>query len=248
MPGHARRRDGARGYRGGGDAPPHRRPAAARRAAAGRLRRLRTRASPTTTAASSSPEPAPARAAVSAEAAADPAAASDPPGAALAVALRAADLPDGWSVQANPVPDGALAKNPSLAGICGATFASETHRTGKHPVTGLNPHGDAALVSEAISYDSAGAAASALAELRSAFASCNPDQLTVVPSPRVEGLTPDAVVVEYKVAGGSRQEVIAQARGAVVSVLIGEDEPTAARAAGRIAVRMAALPARAIDR
>lgn len=204
------------------------------------------RASPTTPSATSSPEPAPARAAVSAEAAADPAVATDPGSAALSVALRAADLPEGWSVQANPVPDGALAKNPSFAGICGAAFASETHRTAKHPVTGLDPQGTAVLVSEAISYDSAGSAASALAELRSAFAGCSADQLTVVPSPRVEGLARDSVVVEYELAGGSRQEVIAQARGAVVSVLIGEDETTTARAARGIAVRLAALPARAI--
>jgi phosphopantothenate synthetase len=53
-------------------------------------------------------------------------------------------------------------------------------------------------------------------------------------------------VVEYELAGGSRQEVIAQARGAVVSVLIGEDETTTARAARGIAVRLAALPAHAI--
>jgi len=203
-------------------------------------------ASPTTATTSSSPEPAPARAAASVEAAADPAAATDPNSAAVAVALRATDLPEGWSVQANPVPDGALAKNPSFAGICDATFASEAHRTAKHPVTGLDPQGNAALVSEAIGYDSPGSAATALAELRSAFAGCSPDELAVLPSPRVEGLANDSVVVEYDLAGGTRQEVIAQARGAVVSVLIGEDEAVAAGAARNIAVRMAALPARAI--
>jgi glucose/arabinose dehydrogenase len=126
-----------------------------------------SQASRTTSAASSSPEPAPTQAAVSAEAASDPAAATDPGSAALSVAVRAADLPAGWSVQANPVPDGALAKNPSFAGIRGATFASESHRTAKHPVTGLDPQGTVALASEAISYDSASSASSALAELRS---------------------------------------------------------------------------------
>jgi hypothetical protein len=202
-------------------------------------------ASPTT-ATTSSPEPAPAQAAASAEAAADPAAATDPNSVAVAVALRATDLPGGWSIQANPMPDGALAKNPSFAGICGATFASEAHRTAKHPVTGIDPQGNATLVSEAIGYDSAGSAATALAELRSAFGGCSPDELAVRPSPRVEGLADDSVVVEYDLAGGTRQEVIAQARGAVVSVLIGEDETVAAGAARSIAVRMAALPARAI--
>ncbi|HET6847219.1 MAG TPA: hypothetical protein VFH74_00045 [Gaiellales bacterium] len=199
-----------------------------------------------TTATTSSPEPAPAQAAASAEAAAHPAAASDVNSAAVAIALRATDLPHGWSVQANPVPDGALAKNPSFAGICDATFASEAHRTAKHPVTGIDPQGNAAMASEAIGYDSPASAATALAELRSAFAGCSPGELAVLPSPRVEGLAADSVVVEYDLAGGTRQEVIAQARGAVVSVLIGEDETVAAGAARSIAVRMAALPTRAI--
>jgi hypothetical protein len=207
-----------------------------------------TAAAGTPQSAAGTSEPAPARAEASAEAAADPAGATDPGSAALSIALRTGDLPAGWTVQANPVPDGALAKSPSLAGICGATFASESHRTAKHPVTALDPHGEAALVSEAISYDAAGAARGALTELRSAFAGCRPEQLSVVPSPRVGGLTGDAVVVEYELTGGTRQEVIAQARGAVVSVLIGEDEAVAARAARGIAARMAALPAAAIAR
>jgi hypothetical protein len=205
-----------------------------------------TSAGPRTTAAHTSPEPAPAQAEASAEAAADPAAATDPRSAALAVALRRADLPAGWSVQANPVPDGALAKSPSFAGICGATFASESHRTAKHPVTGIDPKGTAALASEAISYDSPASATGALAELRSAFGGCSAHKLTIVPAPRVAGLADDSVVVEYEVAGGTRQEVIAQARGAVVSVLIGDDATAAARAAGHIAARMAALPESAV--
>ena len=57
-------------------------------------------------------EPHPAQAEASREAAADPAAATDPESAALSVALRAADLPAGWTVQANPVPDGDLSDNP----------------------------------------------------------------------------------------------------------------------------------------
>ncbi|MGY1640030.1 hypothetical protein ACI782_02720 [Geodermatophilus sp. SYSU D00703] len=91
-------------------------------------------------------EPAPAEAEQSAAAAADPAAATSPDEAALAVALRASDLPAGWSVQANPVADGDLSDDPSLSGICGVAFASEEHRTAKHPVVGLDPQGGAALV------------------------------------------------------------------------------------------------------
>jgi hypothetical protein len=197
-------------------------------------------------AAATSPEPAPAQAEASAEAAADPAAATDPKTAALSVALRATDLPAGWSVQANPVPDGSLSSNPSLAGICGGTFPSEAHRTAKFPVTGLDPQGTAAVVAEAISYDTKGSAISALAELGDAFASCTSEDRTLVQAPRVDGLSDAAVVVEYELAGGTRQEVIAQARGAVLSVLIAEDESAAAGAARSIATRLAALPAAAV--
>jgi hypothetical protein len=197
-------------------------------------------------AATGSAEPAPAQAQASAEAAADPAAATDAKSGALAVALRASDLPAGWTVQANPVPDGSLANNPSLAGICGGTFPSESHRTAKYPVTGLNPQGHATVASEAISYDTAGSAITALAELGDAFATCTSEDRTIVQAPRVEGLAPAAVVVEYDLAGGTRQEVIAQAKGSVLSVLLAEDEPAAASAARSIAVRLAALPSAAV--
>jgi hypothetical protein len=200
-----------------------------------------------TSTAGSSAEPSPAVAQASAEAAADPARATDAASGALAVALRPADLPQGWSVQANPVPDASdLSGNPSLAGICGGTFPSEAHRTAKFPVVGLDPQHTPLVESEAISYDGAGSAAAALQELRDAFAHCATGDRTVVPPPRVDHLAADAVVVEYELAGGLRQEVVAQARGAVVSVLLAEDEATAARAAQTIAARLAALPAAAV--
>jgi len=203
--------------------------------------------SPSGSAGETSPEPAPAQAEASAEAAADPAAATSPQEAALAVALRAADLPPGWRVQANPVPDGDLTDNPSLAGICGGTFASEAARTAKFPVVGLDPESTPGVVSEAISYDSADAAAAALTELRAAFATCPAEDRTIVdPPPRVDGLAADAVVVEYELAGGTRQQLIVQARGAVVSVLLGEDPAPTALAAQHIAGRLAALPPAAI--
>jgi hypothetical protein len=194
-----------------------------------------------------SSEPAAAAAQASQEAAADPARATDPASTALSVALRATDLPAGWTVQANPVPDGNnLSKNPSLAGICGAGFPSEGHRTAKFPVTGVDPQGTPSVVSEALSYDSPGSAASALSELRAAFASCPAGDRTVVPAPAVDGLAADSVVAEYELTGGRRQEVVAQARGAVVSVLIGEDETTVANATRSVATRLAALPAQAV--
>jgi hypothetical protein len=199
-----------------------------------------------TSASTGTAEPAPALAQASAEASADPATATDAKAAALAVALRATDLPQGWSVQANPVPDGDLSKNPSLAGICGGTFPSEAHRTAKYPVTGIDPQGQAAMVSEAISYDTAASAISALEELGDAFATCTSEDRTIVQAPRVAGLSPAAVVVEYELAGGTRQEVIAQARGSVVSLLIGEDESATAAAGLGVAARLAALPTGAI--
>ncbi|MCW2574539.1 MAG: exported protein of unknown function [Modestobacter sp.] len=194
-----------------------------------------------------SAEPAAAGAAAAAEAAADPAVANTPADAALAVALRAPDLPAGWSVQANPLAEGAkLTDNPSLAGICGATFASEAHRTAKHPVVGLDGSGTPQISSEAIAYDSADAAATAVQELVQAFGSCPADQYTFEPGPSAQGLAANSVVFQYRLADGTTQVVVAQTRGQVLSVLIGED-PAATAAAGRsIAVRISALPAAAI--
>jgi hypothetical protein len=204
-----------------------------------------TSSAPATTAGGSA-EPSAARAEASAAAAADPAAATDADSAALAVALRAADLPAGWSVQANPVPDGDLAGNPSLAGICGYAFTSEAHRVAKHPVVALDSAGAAQLTSEAIAYDGAGAADTAVQELVRAFSGCPADQYTFVPGPGAEGLADNSVVFQYELAGGVTQVVAAQARGAVLSVLIGEDPAATSAAARSIATRLAALPPAAI--
>jgi hypothetical protein len=193
-----------------------------------------------------SAEPTAAQAEASAAAAADPAAATDAAGAALAVALRAADLPAGWSVQANPVPDGDLADNPSLAGLCGYAFTSEAHRVAKHPVVALDAQGTAQMSSEAIAYDSADAAGTAVQELVRAFGGCPADQYTFVPGPGAAGLAPTSVVFQYELAGGATQVVVAQARGAVLSVLIGEDPASTAAAARSVATRLAALPSAAI--
>jgi hypothetical protein len=198
--------------------------------------------------ASSSSEPAAASAAAAAEATADPAAAGTSEEAALAIALRAADLPAGWSVQANPLAAGAeLADNPSLDGICGSRASTESHRTAKHPVVGLDATRAPQVTSEAISYDSAAAAATAVQELVQAFSGCPADQYTFEPAPSADALAADSVAVQYRLAEGSTQVVIAQARGRVLSVLIGEDPATTAAAARSIAVRIAALPAAAID-
>ena len=196
---------------------------------------------------SSTAEPTAAAAAAAAAATADPAAVGDPAEATVAIALRAADLPAGWSVQANPLSgDAALADNPSLAGICGQLFGSELHRTTKQPVVGLDPAGTAVLSSEAIAYDSADAAASAVQELVQAFSSCPTDQYTFEPAPGAEGLVANSVVFQYRLADGSTQVVVGQVVGQVLSVLIGEDPTTTLSAARSIAARMSALPAAAI--
>jgi hypothetical protein len=202
-------------------------------------------AAPASTAGGSA-EPTAAQAEASAAAAADPAAATDANSAALAVALRADDLPAGWSVQANPVADGDLADDPSLAGICGYAFTSEAHRVAKHPVVGLDARGTAQMSSEAIAYDGAAAAGTAVQELVQAFSGCPPDQYTFVPPPSAEGLAANSVVFQYELAGGATQVVTAQARGAVLSVLIGEDPATTTAAARSIATRLAAVPPAAI--
>ncbi|WP_138758705.1 hypothetical protein [Modestobacter altitudinis] len=200
-----------------------------------------------TATATASAEPPAASAVAAAEAAADPALAGSPADAALALALRADDLPAGWSVQANPLSQGAaLVDNPSLAGICGGTFTSEVHRTTKHPVVGLDGSRTPQVSAEAIAYDSPAAAATAVQELVQAFGGCPPDEYTFEPGPPADGLAEDSVVFQYRLSDGSTQVVVAQARGQVLSVLIGEDPGTTAAAARSIAVRMAALPAAAI--
>ncbi|MGY1751487.1 hypothetical protein [Modestobacter sp. SYSU DS0511] len=192
-------------------------------------------------------EPTAAGNAAAAAAAADPAAAQDPAQAAVAVALRAMDLPEGWTVQANPLPAGAdLAENPSLTGICGQTFASEAHRTSKQPVVGLDGAGTPRLSSEAIAYDSPVAAGAALQELVQAFSRCPEEQYTFEAGPSAEGLAANSVVFQYRLPDGTTQVVLAQATGQVLSVLIGDDPAITASAGRAIATRMAALPAGAV--
>jgi hypothetical protein len=191
--------------------------------------------------------PAPAQAAESAGAALDPATVPDAQAGAFAVALRASDLPTGWSVQANPVPEGSdLSGNPSLEGICGVSFRSEERRTIKFPVVGLDPQGAAGVASEAIAYDSAEAGALALTELRDALSACPADDRAFVDPPGIDGLAEDVVVARYRLPDGTAQDVIAQGRGAVVSVLIAEDPAAGAQAAQGIAQRLRALPGAAV--
>jgi hypothetical protein len=149
-------------------------------------------------------------------------------------------------VQANPVPDGDLGDAPSLAGICSATVTSEARRTAKFPVTGLDPAGTAVLAAEAIAYDTAASADLALTELAAAFAGCPAEDYRFLPGPAPEGLSPDSLVIRYELSNGVGQVVIAQVRGAVLSVLIGEDPATTLGVAQRIAVRLARLPAAAV--
>jgi hypothetical protein len=191
--------------------------------------------------------PAPAQAAESAGAALDPATVRNAGEAALAVALRATDLPAGWSVQANPVPEGSdLSGNPSLEGICGVSFASEARRVLKFPVVGLDPQEAPSVASEAIAYDSADAGALALTELRDALSACPAGDRTFEDPPAIDGLAEDVVVARYRLEDGTPQDVIAQGRGAVVSVLIAEDPAAGATAAQGIAVRLRALPPAAV--
>jgi hypothetical protein len=223
------------GCTGSGDSP-----AAATTSAAGPT----ASASPSATV-----EPGAADAAAAAAATADPAAVQDAAGAAVAIALRAGDLPAGWTVQFNPLGERAdLADNPSLDGICDQRFGSESHRTSKQPVVAVDPAGAAELSSEAISYDTADSAGSALRELVEAFSRCPPDTYTFQPAPSAEGLAEMSVVFQYQLADGTVQVVVAQAVGQVLSVLIGDDPATTTAAGKAIAARMSALPAAAIGR
>lgn len=157
------------------------------------------------------------------------------------IALTAADLPAGWTVEESPT-DGNLDDDPTFLGLCDFDFVSEARRTAKVPVTGINPDGAAVLTTEAVSYDAADGARLALLELRLAYGNCPPDQTFVdIPPADETGLAEDRVVVEYTLAEGTTQTVIVQRRGAVLSVVLGEARLITFDAARKIFQRMAAL-------
>lgn len=157
------------------------------------------------------------------------------------LALTAADLPAGWTVQESPT-DGDIDDDPTFLGLCNFEFLSERRRTAKVPVTGIDPDGNAVLTTEAVAYDEYDGAQLALIELRGAYANCPPDQtFTEIPDGDQGGLAEDRVVVEYTLAEGVTQTVIAQRRGSVLSVVLGEVRLITFDAARNIFARMSAL-------
>jgi hypothetical protein len=169
------------------------------------------------------------------------AAPSSPEEAVDTVALTAADLPSGWTVEESPT-DGNIDDDPTFLGLCNFEFLSERRRTAKVPVTGISPDGDPILTTEAVSYDEYDAAQLALIELRAAYENCPADQrFTEIPPTDQTGLAEDRVVVEYTLAEGITQTVIVQRRGSVLSIILGEDSLIVFDAARRIYQRMTAL-------
>ncbi len=166
---------------------------------------------------------------------------STPEQAIHVVAMTAADLPAGWTVEESPT-DGSLFDDPTFLGLCGFEFLSERRRTAKVPVTGINPDGIAVLATEAVAYDEYDGAQLALIELRGAYGNCPPDQtFTEIPPIEESGLAEDRVVVEYTLAEGTMQTVIVQRRGSIVSVVLGEARLIVFDAARRIFQRMMTL-------
>lgn len=169
------------------------------------------------------------------------AAATSPEEAVNTIALSAADLPAGWTVEESPT-DGNVDDDPTFMGLCDFEFRSERRRTAKVPVTGVNPDGIAVLTTEAVSYDEYDGAELALIELRGAYQNCPPDQtFTDIPALDQTGLAEDRVVVEYMLAEGTTQTVIAQRRGSVLSVILGEARLIVFDAARKIFQRMTTL-------
>lgn len=157
------------------------------------------------------------------------------------IALTAADLPTGWTVEESPTDDN-IDDDPTFSGLCDFEFLSERRRTAKVPVTGINPDGNAVLTTEAVAYDEYDGAQLALIELRGAYANCPPDQtFTEIPTVEQTGLAEDRVVVEYTLAEGTTQTVIVQRRGSVLSVVLGEARLIVFDAARKIFKRMTAL-------
>lgn len=166
---------------------------------------------------------------------------STPEEAVHTIALTAADLPAGWTVEESPT-DSNLDDDPTFRGLCGSEFQSENRRTAKDPVTGINPDGIAVLTTEAVSYDSSDGAQLALVELRAAYPNCPPDQtFTDLPTADQTGLAQDRVVVEYVLPEGTIQTVIVQRRGSVLSVVLGEVRLITFDVARKMFQRMSAL-------
>lgn len=157
------------------------------------------------------------------------------------IALNTSDLPAGWAVEESPT-NGNLDDDPTFFGLCNVEFLSERRRTAKVPVTGIDPDGNAVLITEAVSYNEFDGAQLALIELRGAYQSCPSDQaFTVVPPADQTGLAEDRVVVEYTYAEGTTQTVIVQRRGSVLSVVLGETRSITLDAGRAIFQRMTAL-------
>ncbi|MDQ3735501.1 MAG: hypothetical protein M3400_16160 [Actinomycetota bacterium] len=170
-----------------------------------------------------------------------PATPRTPEEAVHVIALTALDLPANWTVEESPT-DSNIDDDPTFLGLCDSEFRSESRRTMKVPVTGIDPQGDAVLTTEAVSYDSPDGAALALVELRGAYQNCPSDQIfTDLPVADQTGLAKDRVVVEYTLAEGTVQTVIVQRRGSMLSVMLGEARLIAFDAARKIFQRMAAL-------
>ncbi len=166
---------------------------------------------------------------------------TSPEAAVHAIALTAADLPAGWTVEKSATV-GSLDDDPTFLRLCDFEFLSELRRTAKVPVTGINPDGIAVLATEAVSYDEFDGAALALIELRGAYGNCPPDQtFTEIPTSEQAGLAEDRVVVEYTLAEGTTQTVIVQRRGSILSVVLGEARVIVFDAARKIFRRMTAL-------
>lgn len=171
-----------------------------------------------------------------------PEAATTPQEALPVIALSAADLPAGFTVEESPT-DGDIADDPTFEGLCNFEFLSERRRTAKVPVTGVDPSGEPVVISEAVAYDAFDAAQLALIELRAAYEVCPAEQyvFTDLSAEDQSGLAEDRVVIEYTLPEGVTQTVLAQRRGAVLSLVLGEDRAVAFAAARAIYARMAAL-------
>lgn len=171
-----------------------------------------------------------------------PESATTPQEALTVIALSAADIPEGYAVEASPT-DADIADDPTFEGLCNFEFLSERRRVAKIPVSASEAGGDPVLISEAVAYDAFDAAQLALIELRGAYGVCPAEQysFTDLSAEDQSGLAEDRVVVEYTLPEGVTQTVLVQRRGAVLSLVLGEDRAVAFAAARAIYARMAAL-------
>lgn len=145
---------------------------------------------------------------------------------------------------------------------CGQQFPSERLRVARHQIVGVDASGRMTLSNENLVYRTAADASQALRELRTAIATCPPNEFvpsalanqpairsrfTAIPAHSMASLLPDRVAVRMDIATqtGRAQTSYAvyQRRGRILVIVYGREPIHTLEEARILARRLSALPA-----